>query len=232
VSWGFDPRLTAVYALSVLDVVEIDNRSLVIVYANHQPWYATFIGLLDPSDRSIVQSYWHPGRFYAAERSDIDRDGMDELLLGGINNPGKGMGHPALVVLDLPMAPNGYSGDRLFGDEFALEKRYILFPRYDIADATGRMVAVKSVTVSGATIRASVGSLYMYGHYDLDHELGLVRFTATDDARMHHTELQNSGQLDHDLDEAEIRSWGRLRYFPTAPDGNSAEVATEFAGLE
>lgn len=108
-----------------------------IVISSHHGWdWPHQIAVLTAAGQ-LVEEYWHPGWIFSMDVADLDGDGADEVLLGGVNNGyGDGEEHGAtLVVLDARAlggqgrVPKGY-GMQVAGLKKGVEKRVLLFPEF------------------------------------------------------------------------------------------------------
>ena len=92
---------------------------------------------LDPMTGKELHSYYNRGQSQSLYHMDLDGDGNEELLLGGVND---GYNRGFLAVLD-PSEIDGYAPapaqDLPRSGRKANEKYYILFPRTTIADQYG-----------------------------------------------------------------------------------------------
>ncbi len=94
---------------------------------------------LDPSTGSKLQAYHHRGGCNILQTADIDEDGNDELVVGGLND---GFDQACVAVLD----PADISGHAPVPPDLAplepippaKEKYYLLFARTDLGIALGR----------------------------------------------------------------------------------------------
>lgn len=228
----FEGRRFQRFVGHAMDMIEVDGRALLLIHANHVFWFPSMIGLLDPKTGELIDSYWHPGFVVRHLLQDIDDDGEKELLLGATNNPGLGLGHAALSVLDLPFGPPKKDTFNVFGDPAGKEKAYILFPRTDLSDALEITPFAQSVIATAEdTIEVEVGGeglpqLFYY----FTNDLRFKELVPSQAVTTVHLQLNTSELLDHPLDEAEIAGWKKIQRFDTAPNGNSPDVEAGFAG--
>ena len=106
----------------------------IFVLANEQVYSPTKLFEVSAKDGTILQSYFNRGGCAILLHKDIDLDGNEELLLGGVND---GFNQACLAILDpadlrgqspvppYEMPPEGGEG---------VEKYYILFPRWGFGD--------------------------------------------------------------------------------------------------
>lgn len=211
--------------------ISVAEKRYILTVANHAIWFPCQVALLDPKTGRILEQYWHPGGLFRARIYDIDNDAHPELLLAGVNNPGQGLGHPALVVLRLPFSRAGHrqsseSSDFWLSSE-GREIGYVLFARPDTFDTVGYVPVPDTLAVVEGrhllmrVTRPGEGSLFYY----LDFSLRLVECRITEGVIATHKRLRAAGQLDHDWTQAEEEALSRVQTFPAAPDGNSPEVA-------
>lgn len=208
----------------------LQGRPFLVTVANHRIWYPAQVALLDASSGRLVEEYWHPGLIRHGLLHDLDRDGQEEFLFAGINNPGEGLGHAALGVLKLPFskAPRRAAlSDGRFppltgGGEFL----YVLFPRpdvnrvagfwpipYDLSmDHQGRIRLALPLPEAGAIV------------YYLDDQLAVVECRFSDNFAALHERFYRQGLLDHRLSQRELAELQRVVPFPAAPDGNDPEL--------
>jgi DNA-binding winged helix-turn-helix (wHTH) protein len=119
---------------------ETPERGRILV-GGHRGGTSTFVvELLTPEGRRVGE-YYHPGWLWAYSFVDFDRDGVSEIVLGGINNSYRdlpGFKYPmALVVLDPRriegQGPTQKDDDRHFADlSEGNEKAVLLLKDFDI----------------------------------------------------------------------------------------------------
>ncbi len=217
------------YRGHILRVVRIGGRSYVLSIAPHRRWHPCQVALLDPSTGKIVEEFWHPGAITHALLADLDRDGADELVLAGVNNPGPGPGSPVLMVLRLPFSlarPTAGSvlADMSNGGPIA----YVVFPRPDTLAAQGGLAMIQGLEFEEpATLL--VHARYMRDRmtvlsYQFDANLRLHNFFAPLDLAAAHDTLWRAGTLTHPFSDQE-KAWLRgVRPYTHVPDGNAALV--------
>jgi hypothetical protein len=219
-------RFDANYIGVFVKPVTATGRRLLLTVANHHIWYPSQAALLDPASGKVVEEYWHPGSIFHCVIHDIDGDGQPEAVLGGVNNPGDGLGHAGVAVLKLPFskAPRRApaAGDPFppvtGGGEFA----YALFPLADFRRAQGNLGTV--ITMSVDAYRRILVETPGYIVYYLNSHLDVLEYRFSGEFEPLHDREFHQGILDHKLDGAEKASMGKVVTFPWAPDGNSPQL--------
>ena len=223
-------HFTPLYMGHHLRWVEVGGKSLVLIVLRHSTWFPARVVLLEPTLGHVRAEYWHPGFIEAVTLFDIDQDGVDELFLGGVNNPGPGPGHPSLAVLDLPFAEPTTNLPNFFGGGNARERAYILFPHIDFLEAQRHMAVVNELTTTGSRLRVKVRALDRAELiYDLTRDLTVRNVWPSDTTLQNHDAYYRAQGLPHVYSEAERDRWQTVLSFPTAPDGNSQAVRDAFA---
>ena len=87
----------------------------IAVSSNHYLEYPNQIAILDYKG-NLKGEYWHSGHLLQTARADLDHDGMDELLLAGVDN---GRHQACLLVFD-PTNVNGATSYEV-GNPFQLQ---------------------------------------------------------------------------------------------------------------
>ena len=209
--------------------VEIHGVLHLIVVTRHSPSYPAEIALLDARSGVLVDRYSHPGHLETITLGDLDRDGSDELLVGGINNPGPGPGRPVLILLDLPFTGEHVRARRsedFFDNPGPQELLYVTLPRSDADEVTGLPAEVREVGVSDEGIVTAVvtspnGSLtYTLDLSDLRYPR-ITSATAHTSFQLRHDALTDAGRLDHYLPTQLPQRYFELLAFDSAPDGNA-----------
>jgi hypothetical protein len=206
--------------------VRAAGRRLLLTIANHHIWYPAQAALLDPASGKVVEEYWHPGAIYHCVIHDIDGDGQPEAVLGGTNNPGDGLGHPAVAVLKLPFSKAPRRAPAAV-DPFPPvtgggELAYALLPLADFRRAQGYLGIV--ITMSVDPYRRIQVETPGFIVYDLGPHLDVLDYRFSGEFEPLHDMAFHQGILDHKLDGAEKASMGKVVTFPWAPDGNSPQL--------
>jgi hypothetical protein len=221
---------TANYAGRFVRLVSVEGRPYLLTVANHHLWYPSRTALLDPKTGGVLEEYWHPGSIRHCVVQDLDNDDASEVLLGGINNPGEGLGHPGVAVLTLPFskarrrpAPAGGKFPPVTGGgEFA----YLLFPHADMCKVMGMLPAISLFGIEQnrrivvQTVLPEGGAIVYY----LDFNLNVQEFRFSDNVVAVHDRYFLQGLLNHRLGEKERAALGKVVRFDAAPDGNSPEL--------
>jgi hypothetical protein len=218
------------YVGRLLRPVQIAGKPYLLTVANHYVWYPSQVALLDPRTGRLVEEYWHPGALYNAILRDLNGDGQDEVILGGINNPGEGLGHAALAALTLPFskAPRRViqSDDPFPPLTGGGELNYALFPYPDVCRMHGMLPWIARLSIDQSrrilvetALPEAGGILYYLG---FDFQVQECRFS--DQFAPLHQRLFLQHLLDHPLSARETESLGKVVRFPAAPDGNSPNL--------
>jgi len=204
----------------------VGGRRLLLTVANHHIWYPAQAALLEPASGKVVEEYWHPGAIFHCVIHDIDGDGQPEAVLGGVNNPGDGLGHAGVAVLKLPFSKAPRRAPEP-GDPFPPvtgggELAYALFPLADFRRAQGYLgtVVTMSVDPSRRILVETPGFIVYY----LGPKLDVLDYRFSGEFEPLHDLAFHQGILDHKLDSAEKASMGRVVTFPWAPDGNNPQL--------
>jgi hypothetical protein len=218
------------YSARFVGLVSFAGRQRVLTVANHQVWYPAQVALLDPATGSLEEQYWHPGAIHRYLVHDLDQDGHPELLLGAINNPGVGLGHPGLAVLRLPF------GRRTAGEWRAIDRfppltgggeaAYAVFPTPDLNRVAGVFPFFANLTIDGRNrvfIQLALPDSCAVSYY-LNSRLEVEEFRPTDDYAALHNRYRVQGLLDHNLSQGELAMLEQVFVLTNAPDGNSTAL--------
>jgi len=213
------------YRGMLLRVVLAGGRHLLLTVANHYVWYPSQVALLDPRNAHVVDEYWHPGSIYHC----AVRDGSGEVVFAGIDNPGTGLGHPAVGVLALPFSkaprPAFAADDPLRPLTGGGELFYALLPTPDLNVVMGTLPVPTNFKVDRDRIVVEtplpeVGGIV----YTLDFQLKVIEHRFSDNLAALHQRYFLQHLLDHRLTAEEEQSLGNVVRFSAAPDGNSQAV--------
>jgi excisionase family DNA binding protein len=220
-------EINANYVGHFCRLVKSGGRKYLLTVANHHLWFPCQVALLDPASGELLDEYWHPGGMFKMVVQDLQRDQNPEVLLSGINNPGLGLGHGALAVLQIPFSPRNpeSAGSSFFDFTQGKELAYFLFPRSEMAVAEGDLPIISDMSVTpDRRILVHVPGGGVHAFYYLDFDLRLVDADFSDNLMSVHDRLWRMGLIDHPFKREEL-SWMRgVRRFLTAPDGNSPEI--------
>ncbi|MEO8662270.1 MAG: hypothetical protein ABI693_27655 [Bryobacteraceae bacterium] len=211
------------YGLTNLRVLNRSNGDVRIValsshYLN-QPCQVAILNL----EGAVVAEYWHPGHLRFIDELDVDGDGRNEVLIGGVNN---GDHQATLIALD-PWTAAGVSTPlkmkdhrfRLLGMTEAKEKAVVLFPR-SCASAGQPYTRVITVRVMPQRVLVNVAegtneTASAVVVYEFDHRLNPVNAEAGGtEYKAAHDELQAKGKLNHPYahqEFADLRSQVEVR---------------------
>ncbi len=191
-----------------------DGRRWVVISSVHHWDYPCQIAVLD-SDGRVVGEYWHSGHLASLETADLYQDGIEEILLAGVNN---GRRQATLVVLD-PRRVTGASvqpeGDPLQLQGFAAgsEKAVVLFPRTEANRKLEQFNVADQVDVVSEGIRVQVKEKIERPHpflvYELDHRLNVKAVESSLALRNYFKELKATGQLAHAFTDADLEDLRR-----------------------
>jgi hypothetical protein len=120
-----------------------NGERFIVVVSNHASYFPSEVSVLNARGDCIGQ-YWHTGHIYDHDVADVDRDGSDEIILGGYNQLHQKAFLAALrpdVARSISPAPAGYAP----GTPAASELVYLEFPDTDVNQALGLDSHVKRV---------------------------------------------------------------------------------------
>jgi hypothetical protein len=210
------------YRARVLRLIRTREQTYLLSIAAHRESYFSHVVLLNPATGRVADTYVHPGWIFEALVEDLDRDGAAELLLAGVNNPGAGVGVPALIVLGIPFSvvkpKPGARSSEFYPLTGGRERSYCLLPQTDLTEGE---LQIARFALEGERILLKLSMQYGEVSYAISRDFRTVEARASDLAVAKHQMLTQQRRRDHSLSEAELRCWGRLFPFDTAPDGNA-----------
>jgi len=214
---GRDP-FNNLFQVANFDVLRMSqNRpNVVLVSAIHMPDYPCQIALLDIRTGKAMRQYWHSGYIGNYVNSmlvnDLNRDGISEIYLGGVNNAA---GKATLVVLD-PDDFDGISHEaqrdyQLLGSPAGREIRRILFPHTCLDSFVTGFGSVEDLAAvpGGLCVRVTQyqnSNRNIVNFYYFATDGHLVKMSPTDEFRNLHNEMSHNGYLDYSFSSEEIRS--------------------------
>ena len=209
------------------------GQRYVVGVAWHSLWFPAQVVLLDPRSGALLDEYWHPGAVYEVLPTDLDSDGEPELLLGGLSNPGLGLGHAGLAALSVPFSRTPAKAGGMAGFTGGHELAYLVFPRSDVCTAEGRYPYVTLLAADRdqhVVTRIQCGDVSFL--YTLKRDLTLVDSQFSDNLLARHVQLERRGLLRHALDQEERACLQQVAHFPTAVSGNAADAFTRWSRCE
>jgi hypothetical protein len=160
----------------------------IVVVSNHSWDWPQQVAILT-AEGKLVDEYWHPGWFFSLDVADLDRDGAEEILLGGVSNAYGVTGRGAvLVVLDSRRiggqgrVPKG-SRLQVAGMPNGVERRVLSFPEFEPNPNPNYYGHVERVVASDngevhLVISQGFGEevyAFPYAHVELDSKLSVTR---------------------------------------------------------
>jgi transcriptional regulator with XRE-family HTH domain len=196
------------YFISNVHIVPFAKSSpRVLVSSNHYLHNPNQIAMLD-IDGKLTSEYWHSGHLLCVAHADLDGDGIEEILLAGVNN---GYRQGTLVIFD-SFNVSGVSsqpGRQILGLTAGTEKAVVLFPRTCVSkDAPYNRVMALHVTrerrimlavAEGVSEARNPGVMI----YELDFSLNVVNARPDSHLQEAHRALEIQGALNHSWTEEE-----------------------------
>jgi hypothetical protein len=181
-----------------------DGRDEIIWCSHSRGEYPTRTLFLDTADR-ILGEYWNAGQINEIEFADLNRDGREEILLGGQNEEYQ---RPCFIVLDSgdmkgcsPQSAAYRFADGLPGRE----KFYLLFPITTVDQLAGPGITFDLLDVIGGQaieLTTSVSGIQYY----FDYAMRLIKTTAADVSERIYREYTRDGQIREPFDKARIEN--------------------------
>ncbi len=221
--WSYEPGAKiALGGMSLPDAFRIatvraDGRlaggvHYIVTVANHRLLSASQVTILTPRGRKIGE-YWHVGWVFDAEVIDLNRDGIDEIVLGGIDDVA-GKAFLAVIAPETPKSispvPEGYAPGIPMHEELA----YYLFPTPKITSLLGRASRVvnlypyKNPAGLMVEVQQQGDPDILERTYLLDPGLCVLRMQLSDQFLLQGENLEKHGLLARDWQAVE---WPRLR---------------------
>lgn len=193
------------------------KKSHLFALAGSKEYFPSKLVEINPRYGDILHTYWHAGQVGWHLVLDVDGDGLDEIILGGISGPYKSA---CIAVLD-PLAIDGCgpaTSDYLpKGVMRAREKYYLLFPMSDLGKATSKQLfnTMRQLTTGpnrSFTVYTwegqwpnGVGTLL----YHIVATMRVGSVVSGDDYDAVYERLLKEGKLHHKLDQAYLESLAR-----------------------
>jgi hypothetical protein len=217
IRWQFDPgrpiqdtrqEYFPPYFISSVNIIPVKDAGLqILVSSNHYLHNPNQIAMLDPSG-ALVSEYWHSGHLLSVLHADLNGDGVEEILLAGVNN-GYRLG--TLVILDSRRVSGASSqpGRQILGFPPGTEEAVILFPRTCVSqNAPYNRVSGLRITRERRIVLAVVEGVSEARNpgvmiYELDFRLNVVNCRPDSHLQEAHRAMELQGVLDHSWTEDE-----------------------------
>ncbi len=190
------------YRICGFDTFDIDNDGNMEIFVSslQNPHWPTQLVSLS-SQGSVLGEFWNSGYLSDFTFADLDKDGREEIVFGGLNNEyQKG----CLVVFEADCI--GGSSPQM-KDEFRCpeldrgsEKYYVLFPRIDVDMAAHPMEAVGSLNIlddMNISVTAAISKIM----YTLSPDLVVQSVTFSHGFMQLHNEAVAAGRIKSTMDE-------------------------------
>ncbi|MGB6339237.1 MAG: VCBS repeat-containing protein [Candidatus Aminicenantaceae bacterium] len=206
---------SADYKISAIGVEDFegDGSKEILVIGRHIPYFPTQITLLDSQGNKLGE-YWHSGGIADFAFIDLDKDGIKEILLSGLNNEWRS---PCCAVLDFkqfkgasPQIKDYYTCKDV---ESGFEKYYLLFPRNSLDLAINLNNAICEIDHFENDI-VTFRSRFAPINYELDQSMTLVEIDLTHSFMNDYEDFKKEGKIHLSMDQIrqEILSQG-IQYF-------------------
>ena len=196
------------YFISNVQVIPVEKScTRILVSSNHYLHNPNQIAMLDPSGM-LVSEYWHSGHLYAVAHTDLNNDGIEEILLAGVNN---GYRLATLVIFDSRYVSGASTqpGRQIFGFPPGTEKAIVLFPRTCVSKNApyNRTTELRITREQRIVLAVAEGVSEQRGPgvmiYELDYHLQVVNCRPDSHLYEAHRALELQGLLDHSWTEEE-----------------------------
>ena len=219
VQWQFNPGRTVredaatfsppfhIRVLRVFPSPKKDGTKWVAVTSVHHWFHPCQVAILDEAGR-LLYEYWHSGHLDAMETRDLDGDGIEEILLAGVNQQDR---QATLVVLEpckldgKPLAQPSEPVPIPTSDPKILVAA-ASFPRTSLNYKLEEFNFAYEIGFTDGVVRVLVKEQirgpWPYLIYDLDRNLNLVRLETSVNLANRYRELKALGVLDHEFSPA------------------------------
>jgi hypothetical protein len=181
-------------------------------------WFA----VLSP-DGKVRRQYWHSGHLGHApgllRLFDMDGDGVQEILLGGINNP---RGQATLVILDADSFEGASTEDtpeyQIAGVPLEYGTTRLFFPRSCVNLLSKPFNELEAISPTRDRLGITTRELEWTREALIDYYLRMPDWTTVERAPLsakfqaEHHRLRAEGSLDHDLTDREKDSFRAVRW--------------------
>ncbi len=195
--------------------LDSDGETEILVEADNTPWFPHQIALLDRRGR-LQRSYWHSGAVSFLVCEDLDDDGIEDIVFGGVNNR---LEYSAVLgVLDNRKMWGQSPPYRDTSLAKAKEKIYVKFPFVrELGGENDRYSTVVAFMYAGrqngsdayhVTITDDPG---FQREYHLDEGLTHVKdIVVHPDYRFAWERMKREGMVDYDISPEVLESWKKI----------------------
>ncbi|MCJ7582371.1 MAG: hypothetical protein MUP98_17790, partial [Candidatus Aminicenantes bacterium] len=141
------------YKIIGFDVVDIDNRENpeIIIISNHKSSFPSQVVILN-SEGNVIGQYWNSGHIMDCVFSDLNNDGINEIILSGINEE---WNKPCCIILDYscidgvsPQTLDYYKCIDVFPHR---EKYYFVMPINAVDSIIGKNRCIEQIEINKNT---------------------------------------------------------------------------------
>lgn len=185
------------FDINRIRVEDVNNDGFfeIIVVASHKIYFPCRVSVLN-NKGSVIGEYWNSGHLSCIEFLDLDIDGTEEIILGGLNNNYQ---KPCLVVLD-PRNIAGSSpqemGTRYYSEELGpgTEKYYLLIPRNEVGKLLGIYEFIPAVDLY-KNKRIQISTSLSRVFYEFDYRLKPTYIHLGDEFNFKFKNLEREGKI-------------------------------------
>jgi hypothetical protein len=204
---------TPPYFISNVQIIPMpDSLPRVLVSSNHYLHNPNQIAMLD-SDGVMVSEYWHSGHLLSVAHADLNGDGVQEILLAGVNN---GFRQATMVIFDSRnvCGCSSQPGRQILDLPAGTEKAVVLFPRTCVSKEASYNRVVEMIVTRERRIMLAVAEGVSESKnpgvmiYELDFQLNVLNARPDSHLQESHRQLEIEGVLDHpwtDEEHADLR---------------------------
>ena len=211
-------------------IAEFDGEKHVIVATRNETFFPAWLVVLSVPDLEKEGEFVHPGHVEKMRVVDLGGDGRFELLVAGINNPGRAsLDLPSLAIVPLPIKKVEGPREDPFGFQSSSASDYWLFPVPDSLFLRNTYAWVSDLKSNSEGFSAYIGTLAEENTagkviYEFSAEGALLTHDPNDDLERDHTLLYMAGKLDHRLSPEEVATWQPVRLRNRNGNANDPEI--------
>lgn len=210
------PATYRIFGLAVLRATE-RRPARIVVTSPHILWWPNQLAILD-SNGKLLSEYWHSGALFDLLLADLDGDGRQEIIAGGVDN---GYDHQATVVVLDPDRVFGASREenpafQIHGMGTAQERVRLLFPRSDLNRALYQYNQATDLSFEQGHLRLTVRECIAPPGCRIWYEFGkdfrlIAAFAGGDEFRSAHNRFFQTGERAPTLSDREQAAFQNVR---------------------